>query len=124
MSIVRGGTVDRSALAAAVDVAKGQYSLITWNQAIAAGLTPVVVRRLVAQGHWEKVGKGLYRINGVKETWRSRLKAIALRAGERAAISHRSAAALWGIEGFHPPATVDLTVPRRRRPRFDDVVVP
>jgi hypothetical protein len=30
---------------------------------------------------------------------------------------------LWGIEGFHRSSPVHLTVPRRRRPRFDNVVV-
>jgi hypothetical protein len=115
--------MDEIALATAIGVAEGQYSFITWEQALAAGLTAVVIRRLVEQGHWAKVGRGLYRIKGARETWRSGLKAICLRAGQPCAISHRSAAALWGIEGFHPSGTVHITVPRRRRPRFDDVVV-
>jgi hypothetical protein len=115
--------MDQRVLAAAIAVARNQHSFITWKQSLSVGITPVMLRRLVAQGHWEKVGEGLYRINGAKETWRGRLKAICLRAGERSAISHRSAAALWGIEGFHPAPTVDLTVPRRRRPRLDGVVL-
>ena len=102
---------------------RGKYGFITWDQALAAGLTAVVVRRLVAQGHWERQGNGLYRINGVKETWRGRLKGISLRAGDRAAISHRSAAALWGLEGFEPWGRVDVTVPRSRRPRIAGVSV-
>jgi hypothetical protein len=111
------------ALTVALAVAEGQYGFITWEQALTAGLTAVVVRRLVAQGHWERLGNGLYRVNGVKETWRGRLKGISLRAGERAAISHRSAAALWGLEGFEPWGRVDVTVPRNRRPRIAGVSV-
>ncbi|HEY0399038.1 MAG TPA: hypothetical protein VGF00_11655, partial [Acidimicrobiia bacterium] len=34
-------------------------------------------------------------------------------------ISHRSAAALWGLEGFEPPRTIDVTVPPGQRPRIE-----
>ena len=94
--------MDNDALAAALGAAEKQYSFITWDQALSAGLTPVALRRLVAQGHWQQLGHGLYRVNGAKETWRGRLKGICLRAGERSVISHRAAAALCGIEGFEP----------------------
>ncbi|HEV7864495.1 MAG TPA: type IV toxin-antitoxin system AbiEi family antitoxin domain-containing protein, partial [Acidimicrobiia bacterium] len=115
--------MDQSALPAAIDTASRQYSLITWKQALAVGLTPVMLKRLVTRGHWEQLGNGLYRINGAKETWRGTLKAICLRAGEGSAVSHRTAAALWGIEGFHPSNPVDLTVPYGRNPRLQSVRV-
>ena len=115
--------MDKSALAASVALAARQYGLLTWQQALELGITPDVLRRLVADGHWRRVASGLYRVNGVKETWRGRLKGICLRAGEGSAVSHRTAAALWGIEGFEPPMTVDLTVPRSHQPRFKGVRV-
>lgn len=115
--------MERSALAAAIGVAQHQHSLITWDQALGAGLTAAVIKRLVAQGHWEKLGNGLYRVNGSRKTWRSRLMATCLRAGDGAAVSHRWAAALWGLEGFHPSGPLHVTVPRRRNPRVEDVVV-
>jgi hypothetical protein len=34
-------------------------------------------------------------------------------------ISHRSAAALWGLEGFEAPRTIDITVPPGQRPRIE-----
>ena len=115
--------MDQTALSAALALARKQHGFITWDQALEAGLSPFLIRRLVSEGHWEKLGRGLYRVNGVKETWHGRLMAASLRAGDRAAISHRSAAALWGLEGFHPSKVIDVTVPRSRRHSFDDVVV-
>jgi Transcriptional regulator, AbiEi antitoxin len=123
MRNVSRGAMDKSALAAAVAIAERQYGLITWKQAIAVGITPRVLRRLVAEGHWIRVAEGLYRLAGVKECWRGRLKGISLRAGEGSVLSHRSAAAVWGLEGFEPPWVVDLTVPRHRQPRLENVRV-
>ena len=113
--------MDKTALAAALAIADRQYGLITWQQALSAGISPHVLKRLVSAGHWVRVADGLYRINGVRECWRGRLKGLCLRAGDGAAISHRSAAAVWGLEGFEPPGTVDLTVPRNSQPRFKGV---
>ena len=117
------GAMNKSALAAAIAIAERQYGLITWKQALALGITPDVLRRLVAEGHWVRVADGLYRLSGVKECWRGRLKGVSLRAGEGSAISHRSAAAVWGLEGFEPPLIVDLSVPRNRQPRMKNVRV-
>jgi len=115
--------MDATALSAALAIAARQYGLITWEQALGVGITAHALRRLVREGHWARVADGLYRVTGVKESWRGRLKGLCLRAGDGAAISHRSAAALWGIEGFEPPMTVDLTVPRTHQPRFKEVRV-
>ena len=111
--------MDTDALAKAAAKAGRQYGFITWQQALDAGLSPAVVRRLVAEGHWIRVARGLYRLNGIQQTWRGRMMAACLLAGEGAVVSHRSAAALWGLEGFEPPATLDITVPPGRRPRLE-----
>lgn len=110
--------MDTAVLGRAAAIASRQHNLITYEQVLATGLSPDIVRRLVDQGHWVRVARGLYRINGVKVTWQGRMMAACLQAGEDAAISHRSAAALWGLEGFDPPMTIDVTVPSGRRPRI------
>jgi hypothetical protein len=109
--------VDADALAQAASLASRQHNLITYDQALEAGLSPDMVRRLVEQRIWIRVARGIYRINGVKATWRGRMMAACLQAGDDALISHRSAAALWGLDGFGPPMVLDLTVPPGRRPR-------
>jgi hypothetical protein len=111
--------VDTDALTRAAARASQQYGLMTWRQALDAGLSPALVRRLINEGHWVRVARGLFRINGVKASWRGRMMAACLQAGDLAMVSHRSAAALWGIEGFEPPTTIDVTVPPAHRPRIE-----
>jgi hypothetical protein len=111
--------VDTEALARAAAIADRQHGLITYRQALRAGLSPDMVRHLVSRGHWVRMARGLFRINGVKVTWRGRMMAACLQAGDEALVSHRSAAAVWGLEGFEPPWIIDITVPPRHRPRIE-----
>ncbi|HLJ09448.1 MAG TPA: type IV toxin-antitoxin system AbiEi family antitoxin domain-containing protein [Acidimicrobiia bacterium] len=111
--------MDKDSLARAAAVAGRQYGHVTLDQALQAGLTLAAVRRLRAEGHWVRVSKGVYRIVGVTPTWRGRMRAACLQGGDEAVISHRSAAAVWGLEGFEPPRIVDVSVPASRRPRID-----
>jgi len=111
--------VDTDALARAGAKAAVQYGYITWDQLLAAGLSPDVVRRLVTDGQLVRQMRGLYRMIGVRTSWRGRMLAACLQGGDGAVISHRSAAAVWGLEGFEPPRIVDVSVPASRRPRID-----
>jgi hypothetical protein len=110
--------VEATAIAAAAANAGVQYGYITRRQALGAGLSHHDIARLVRDGHWVRQARGLFRIRGVKETWRGRLMAACLQAGDEAVVSHRSATAVWGIEGFEPPWTIDVTVPPDQRPRI------
>jgi len=107
----------------AMAIAAQQYGLIARRQALEAGMTPDGIRHLLAVGHWVRVEPGLYRMSGVKQCWRGRLKGVTLRAGNEAVVSHRSAAAVWGLDGFEPPRIVDVTVPLNRDPRMNNVRV-
>jgi hypothetical protein len=75
------------------------------------------VRRLVDRGAWERVAPGVYRIVGAPLTWHGRALAAVLAAGPEALASHRTAAHLWGLEGFGPPGRIEVTVRRHSRPR-------
>ena len=107
-----------SGVRAAAEKAQQQYGLITRDQAVELGVGPNRITTLVRNEHWVRVSSGLYRLSGVKATWRGRLMAACLQGGGDAVISHRSAAALWGLEGFEPPFTIDVTVPPNKRPRI------
>lgn len=115
--------MDKDALARAAAKAAARYGLITWDELLEAGMSPDVTRRLVAEGQLTRVARGIYRMIGVKPTWRGRMMAACLQAGDGAVVSHRSAAAVWGLEGFEPPRIVDLTVPPNRRPRIEQARV-
>jgi len=107
----------------ATERAWAQYGFITTTQADCLGVHPNVITRLVRGGQWIRVRPGLYRLAGIKTSWRGRMMAAVLQAGSDAVISHRSAAALWGLEGFGPPWTIEITVPPTQRPRIEKVRV-
>ena len=110
--------METCALAAAAAKASVQYGYITREQALDAGLSHHAIARLVREGHWVRDAKGLFRVSAVKQTWRGRLMAACLQAGPAAVVSHRSAAAVWRLDGFEPPRTIDITVPPGQRPRL------
>ena len=51
------------------------------------------------RGIWITLFDGVYRIGGAPATWRADLFAACLAGGTDAVASHRSAAALWGVDG-------------------------
>jgi Transcriptional regulator, AbiEi antitoxin len=104
---------------AAAEKAMSQYGFITTTQAERLGVHPNTITRLVQAGHWVRVRRGLYQLAGANQSWRGRMMAATLQAGDEALISHRSAAALWGLEGFEPPWAIDVTVPSDQRPRIN-----
>lgn len=90
--------------------AERQLGLVSLPQARAAGLSRQQVDRLLATGRWIRAGKAVYRIAGTPRTWEQRALAAVLAAGPDAALSHRAAAALWGVPGFKPNR-VEVTKP-------------
>lgn len=116
-NFARGGEVVKEALRRALDVAARQYSLVTRVQAIEAGLAPRTIDRLLSSGKWERVHRSVYRLAGSQRTWEQRALAVVLAAGEHAAVSHRSAPYLYGVDGFGPTGRIDVTTPRHQRRR-------
>jgi very-short-patch-repair endonuclease len=80
-----------------------------------------LVRR-VERGAVEQVQPDVYRSTAFPETPGQRLLAATLSAGQGSAISHRAAAALWGVDRFECDF-VELSVPAHRQPRLRDVVL-
>jgi hypothetical protein len=79
--------------------ANAQFGVISRQQAHAAGLSDKGILHRVATGRWQRVLPHVYRIVGAPESWHQKLMAAVLWAGEGSAISHRSAAAMWGLDG-------------------------
>jgi hypothetical protein len=87
-----------------------QHSVVARRQLVAAGVALGVIDRLVASGRFVTVRRGVYRLAGAAQTWEQALTAAWLAAGETAAVSHRSAAALWELVPGH--GEVEITVPQ------------
>jgi Protein of unknown function (DUF559)/Transcriptional regulator, AbiEi antitoxin len=101
----------------AVALTATQHGLITALQCRDLGLSRNAVQRLIARGAWTREAPGVYRFAGSPRTWHGRALAAALAAGPEALVSHRSAAHLWGLDGFGPTGRIEVTVRRHSRPR-------
>lgn len=91
-----------------------QRGVVSREQALSAGMSSAGISRRVSSGHWARLLPGVFRLTGVGLRWEQRLMAAFLWGGEGSVISHDSAAALWGFEGFSS-GVIDLTVSRDRR---------
>jgi len=113
------------------DLTQDQWGLVTRRQLEDAGFAPTTVERLTAPGGvLERVSWGVYQLAGtpvpdqrdLRVAWLQlspRLRAWE-RTPEQGVVSHRSAAALYGL-GHLPADQHEFTVPARRQTRRPDV---
>src|SRR3954451_5928458 len=98
-------------------LAARQHGIVTRRQLLALGFGRRSIEHRVARGRLFPVSLGVYAVGWPALNQRRRWMAAILAGGEGAALSHRSAAALWGIgeEG----EWIEISVRRRcelRRP--------
>jgi len=98
------------------EVLRRQEGVISLYQAAAAGLGARGVCNRVGSGRWERVHPRVFRATDHAFTDRARLRAAALWAAPRAAVSGLAAAWWHGLVECCP-AVIELTLPRDRRPR-------
>lgn len=90
-------------------VAGEQWGLLTWRQLLEAGLARSAVTRRVQEGRLHRVHRGVYALVPPQAlAQEGRWLAAVLACGEAAALSHRSAAALWQLldDWAGPPEVV------------------
>jgi len=114
------------------EVAEDQWGLVTRTQALAAGVPRATFARLVSAGALIRVAHGVYRIAGGPDPGHLELRAAWLHldpatpawqrlwSDDTAVVSHRSAAALYGL-GDLIADTHEFTVARRIHSRRTDV---
>lgn len=80
---------------------------------LATGVSSNEVQRLVRGRHWTRLRTGIYATapKTVREPWLLTFAGELCWGGERAAMSHRAAAFLYGLDGFLTPQTPDIVVP-------------
>lgn len=115
------GKASRSEAAVAVVVA-GQYGVLSRAQALDAGFSDKMIWARHRSGAWVRVHAGVYRVAAVPDSWRARLMAACLALDAGAVVSHRAAAALWGLDGFEE-GPVEVTVPGTGQRRLGGVTV-
>ena len=98
------------------DTARYQGGVFSRRQALASGVSAKLVRRRLAEGSWVKPATNVYADAGLDMTRAAWMWAAVLSSGERAAISHRSAAQLWGMP-VSAPTRPEVSVPNGSHPR-------
>ncbi len=106
----------------ATSLAAEQLGLVTHEQALAAGLSSSGIHRRVTSGQWERVQPGVYGIAGTPPSSNRSLLAACLSAGGLATISHRSAAAHWGLR-LPDPSPLEISLDRERATAITGVEV-
>ena len=104
--------VDRAVVA----LAAGQERVVSRSQLLDAGLSRRAIARRVERGWLHRQHHGVYSVGTPNLTRRGRWMAAVLAAGPGAVLSHRDAAALWGILPSNR-RLIEVSVPGRRRPR-------
>jgi very-short-patch-repair endonuclease len=97
--------------------ATSQSGPITRQQLTGAGLTQSAVNRRAAKGALHRVYRGVYLVGHQALAPHARETAALLAAGERAVISHSSAAHLWGFTAAEDAGIHVTVIGRRRRSR-------
>lgn len=104
------------------ELAGRQHGVIARRQLLALGFNPREIEHRVARGRLHIVMRGVYAVGWPEPTLKRRWMAAVLACGNGAALSHRSAAALWGI-GAETSTTIDVSVRRRTRLRRSGIRV-
>ena len=93
-------------------IARRQQGLLTRQQLLSTGLSPRSIGRRLAIGRLTVVHPGVYRVSGSPDSQEQRVLAACLWSDGVA--SHRTAAALWNLDGV-VPICLEITTPRRVR---------
>jgi Transcriptional regulator, AbiEi antitoxin len=87
-----------------------QKGVLTRGQALSLGWTDSYIDRRVRQGRWQRLYPGVYAAFSGVPSRDCLLWAAVLRAGDGAALSHWTAAEMWGL-ATRPSDAVHVTIP-------------
>lgn len=94
-----------------------QHGLITREQARHCGLTDNAIAGRLAAGRWQRVGSGVFLINGTPPSWEQQVHAACLAVGHVAVASDLTAARLWGML-LPTPYVIEVATPPGRQARL------
>lgn len=98
-------------------LAETQHSVVTLDDMRTCGADKSWVYRQVKVGMIHRLGPSTYGVAGIRRSFVDRAMAVVASVRGPALVSHRSAAYLHGFERVLEPLSVEITVPRHRRPQ-------
>lgn len=115
-------TIDNTLPGGAIwELVRRQHGVVSRQQLLDRGLTRGGIQHRIATGRLRTVMRGVYIVGRPELTGHGRWMAAVLACGPRAVLSHRSAAALWGIGAQGP--RIEVSVPNSSRRRHAGVGV-
>jgi very-short-patch-repair endonuclease len=91
-----------------------QHGVVSRKQLLRLGLSGRMIERRIEAGRLYPLHRGVYAVGHERLSTRSRWLAAVLTCGEHAVLSHRSAAALWGLARVHR-GPIEVSSRRRRQ---------
>jgi very-short-patch-repair endonuclease len=113
---------ERQRNAAIWGLVRRQHGAIARRQLLKLGLSPRQIERRIVSGRLHPTWRGVYAVGRPLLGTCGRWMAAVLACGPNAALSHGSAAALWGFGDEHGN-TIDVSVPAERRGRLRGIRV-
>jgi very-short-patch-repair endonuclease len=92
------------------ELAARQHGVVEHSQLVELGMTKHTIGRWVRAGRLHRIHRGVYAVGHLRLTREGRFLAAVLACGPGAALSHESAAVLWGLRKPRGPR-IDVTVP-------------
>jgi predicted transcriptional regulator of viral defense system len=106
----------------AAEVAGRQHGVIARRQLVELGAGVGAIQHRLATGRLHPVFRGVFAVGHLCLTREGRWTAAVLACGEEAFLSHRCAAALWGLAPYSG-SRIDVTAPGTHRGRRGELVV-
>jgi hypothetical protein len=106
----------RGADARIADLADRQHGVVARRQLLSLGVGGEAIKQRLRAGRLHRLHRGVYSVGHRVISREARWMAAVLFCGPDAVLSHRSAAALWGIRGASG-GMVDVTTPTKTRSR-------
>jgi hypothetical protein len=110
-------------------IAEAQEGVVSRTQLHACGLSGGDISTWLAQGGLIRILPGVYALGHTRLSWRARVHATLLYAGDEAAVSHATAACLWGlrerdddrvhVSTSRDKRSIEFVVAHRRRSTFE-----
>lgn len=97
------------------EFARSHHGVITTVEAHALGIPPYRLSKWARSGRLVHAAPGVHVVSGAPQTWHQRVR-VATGSGAGWA-SHRTAAALWALDGFERRSVEVITIRGRRRKR-------
>jgi very-short-patch-repair endonuclease len=98
---------------------RAQHGVVTRGQLLTLGLGPDSIKHRISKGRLHPIFRGVYAVGRPEVDQSGRWMAAVLSCGPGALLSHRSAAALWGLAKVASKDVIHVTVAKgefRRRP--------